>query len=90
MVSDVQVMETLATSDNNMMTCEIHMVTSTVIQRQMRFDYNKADFNGFRQELNRVDWDTLLNGDTQDCWMRFKMKIQELEKVYTFEGDQKC
>ena len=82
LVSNVQIIEKLAKSDHNMLTCTIHVDTSTVAESRIRFDYNKADFEGFRRELNEVDWDTLLNGDTHDCWMKIKMKIQKLEKAY--------
>jgi len=82
LVSDVQIIEKLATSDHSMLTCRVQMDTSTEVTRRMRFDYNRADFEGFRRELSEVDWDRLLSGDTRNCWTIFKTNIQNLEKKY--------
>ncbi len=82
LVSDVRIMETLASGDHSMLMCTVHVEAGAVEPARRRYDYNKADFVGFRRELGGTDWDALLGGDTHDCWQQIKTRVLDLERKY--------
>ena len=46
-------------------------------------DYNKADYEGMRKELEEVDWPMLLGSrPMEDAWLRFKRIYNNLEDRY--------
>jgi len=82
LVSDVQVLNPLATSDHNMLMCCVSMDVNKSIDNKVRYDYNKADFDGIRKELDQINWNRLLEGDIHKSWKNFKEVLSLLESKY--------
>ena len=64
------------------MSCTVHIDCGVPRETEVKFDYNRADFEGFKRELRGIDWTLLLQGDAQNCWNIFKNMMQDLEKQY--------
>ena len=46
-------------------------------------DYNKANIDAIKHELNMIDWHVLLdNGTAEECWRTFKDKLELLERQF--------
>ena len=45
-------------------------------------DYNKAAFTSIRQDLKNTDWDSMLQGNTDECWTKFRERIVQLEETF--------
>ena len=82
LVTDVNCLENLGTSDHNVLICSVHMQGESITDNKMAYDYNKADFKGLKYELQKADWELMLQGGVEDCWKAFKVKILSLEKQF--------
>ena len=84
LISDMRVIDNLATSDHNMLIWNIH--TDARVKSQMlpkiTFDYSKARFDKINRELLAVDWNSVLGGGTCEMWNIFKGILQSLETKY--------
>ncbi len=45
-------------------------------------DYAKADYGKINTELNSIDWDSLLNGNINEDWCRYRDILQDMESRY--------
>ena len=81
-MSNVNIMDSLSTSDHNMILCDVHMAATNNLRKGTRFDYNKADYKGIKKELGNTDWDGVLVGDAQECWNVFNLRLRELEEKF--------
>jgi len=43
------------------------------------FDYNKAEFDGIRQDLRTIVWNLKFQGNTLDYWSTLKSVLLDLE-----------
>jgi len=50
--------------------------------KRCQLDYKNADFDSIRADVAATDWDTMLIGNTYECWSIFKATIKELERKY--------
>ncbi len=82
LVSDVRCLDHLATSDHNALTCTVHMECEEVVNNKVTFDYNRADYDGMKEELRKTDWEQLLRGEVNECWEAIKQRIIDLEKQF--------
>ena len=46
------------------------------------FNFNKADFLGLNVALSRVDWDSIISGDANRAWNRFRDTLLECCEKY--------
>ena len=67
MVDDVEVLVTFGKSDHNLLRWRSNISVKSGIQMQTLLDYSKADFTSIRQELKNTDWDSMLQGNTDEC-----------------------
>ena len=49
---------------------------------QILLNYNKADFTSIGQELKNTDWDSMLQGNTHECWTKFRERFKILEEMF--------
>lgn len=82
LVSNVQVINGLADSDHCMLLYNMHMKSAENMVSKIVFDYNKGDFESFKQELQKIDWCSLFQGDVLSCWSIFKTILLDLESKY--------
>ena len=79
LVSNVDVMDSLANSDHNMVACHVHMTTASTTAKRPARDHNKANFDDFRKSLAETDWNKQLTGNIHDSWDAFKAKLEEID-----------
>ena len=82
LVSDVRVIEHLANSDHGMITWRMNLENGNVDTARSIYDYNRADFENMRRELNMVDWNEFFVGDVSTDWSGFRDLLQGLEEKY--------
>ena len=79
LVSDVLVLHNLGNSDHNMVSFTVHSESETFHSvRQVR-DYRKGDYDGIREQLRDIDWDSFMSGDMESSWTKFKELLLKLE-----------
>ena len=83
LISDMRIIDNLATSDHNMLIWNIH--TDTKVKTQMlpkiAFDCSKANFDKINRELLAQDWNSVLGVSTYEMWNRFKGILQSLQTI---------
>jgi len=77
LISEVQTIGNFGETDHEMMQWDIVMQTE---QEQKTFssvrDYNRADFDKIRGQLQNINWDELLDRDTvEEAWDSFKQLL---------------
>ena len=82
MVDDVEILDTFGKSDHNMLRWRSNISVESEIQMQPLLDYNNADFTSIRQELKNTDWDLMLPGHIDECWTKFRERIEPLEQTF--------
>jgi len=82
LVSNVQIMASLGTSDHNMITFTVQHKHDVVTNDRVVRDYHKGNYDSIRNELKNVDWNHMLSSDMEDSWSRFKQLLLELEYKY--------
>jgi len=66
LVSNVKIIDNLGNSDHNMVTFSIqHEQKHLSTNRQIR-DYNKGNYQSIREELQKINWNTFMSGDTDE------------------------
>jgi len=50
--------------------------------KAIRFDYNKMDLNGIREELRRCNWDEDIKGNVNESSVLFKRRLLDLQHKY--------
>ena len=81
-VSDIQIMDKLDTTDHNMISLKLNFEISGDCVTKQRYDYNKANWKCFKQELSQVDWDSMLDKGNLDSWSEFKRTLYDLEEKH--------
>ena len=81
-VSDLDVINCLDSSDHNMLLFKVHFASTIEVSRKILYDYSKANFDSIRQELGQIDWEKLLEGNTQNSWNVFKDLVLSMEEKY--------
>jgi hypothetical protein len=72
-----------ADTDHQMLQWEISIRADVELASTTGRDYNKADYEGMRKELEEVDWPMLLGSrPMEDAWLRFKRIYNNLEDRY--------
>lgn len=82
LVSNVQVLCHLGNSDHNMLTFTVHHEYKCPLNIRTIRNFHKGDYDSIRKELSAVNWDTLLSGNMEVCWNKFKYLLFELVNKY--------
>ena len=82
LVGEVKVIEHLADSDHGMVTWSVVLERGSKRVDGRHLDYNRADFESMRHELQEVNWDEVLEGDVNGGWTRFKEVLKRVEERY--------
>ena len=82
LIGDLNVEAGLASSDHGLVRWSIYVGSERRKDTKESMDYKKADFERLRRELAGVDWMSLLGGDIEEDWIRFKDTMHDLERKY--------
>jgi len=78
LVSDVQILHPLGSSDHNMILFSVHTKCDIDNNKKEIRDYNNADFDRMRTVLADTDWDDMMLGSVNDSWIRFREVLHNL------------
>jgi hypothetical protein len=88
MVENLTVDEHLGNSDHNMVCFQLVCETKITAVDQVRYNYNKGDYNGMHAFLSLVNWNfDELNVD--DMWCKFRDTILQMVKQFVPISKQK-
>jgi len=83
MIQNIQIGENLVTSDHRIITFDINVNAERSTKNHFVPDFRRADFNGFRSELETVDWNSLFTeNDAERNWITLKEKLKIIEQKY--------
>jgi hypothetical protein len=82
LIGDLSVEAGLASSDHGLVKWSIYVGSERRDDTKESMDYKRADFEGWRRELTSVDWMSLMNGDIEEDWIRFRDLMRDLERKY--------
>ena len=80
LIGDLSVKAGLASSDHGLVRWSIYVGSERRDDTMESMDYKRADFEGLRRELTSVDWMSLMNGDIEEDWIRFRDLMRDLER----------
>ena len=66
----------------NVIFCNLGTDVDIVKDFKTRFDYNRMDINGLRDEIRLVNWKSVLTGSVEDCWSKFKSTLLDLQNKF--------
>jgi len=78
LVSDMNVLHPLGTSDHNMIVFSIHLNYEVSHDNKVLRDYKKGDYDQIRSSLADIDWDSFMSGTVNDSWLRFRDLLHRL------------
>ena len=82
LVCNVQELGNFGSSDHKLIVCNLDTHAGVVNERKTRFDYNRMDINGLRDELRLISWKSVLTGSVEDCWGRLKDILLDLRNKF--------
>lgn len=83
MIQNLHIGENLATSDHRIITFHININTERSTKNHFVPDFRRADFEGFRNELEMIDWNNLFSeNDAEFNWTIIKEKLKNIEHKY--------
>ena len=71
-------------NDLNADSCHYNYIGDQVLDYcdSEQLNYRPANFEGMKRELTGVDWGSLLSGDVEEDWARFRDFMHDLERRY--------
>ena len=82
LVSDVNVLHPLGTSDHNMIVFTVHLDCEARHDDKVIRDYKNGDYDTIRSLLTDIDWDSFMSGAVNDNWLKFKDLLHSLIDEY--------
>ena len=82
LVCNVQDLGNFGSSDHKLIFCNLGTDVDIVNDFKTRFDYNRMDINGLRDEIRLVNWMSVLTGSVEDCWSKFKSTLLDLQNKF--------
>jgi len=79
-VCNVQDLGNFGSSDHKLIFCNLGTDVDIVNDFKTRFDHNRMDINGLRDEIRLVNWMSVLTGSVEDCWSKFKSTLLDKDK----------
>ena len=69
---NVQILRNFENSDRKLLCCNLNTAKEAEDSIEIRYDYNKMDTVGAREELSSVDWEKVLEGTVNESWESLK------------------
>ena len=82
MTDSVLVLDKFGSSDHNLLQWEVKLSPIVSSFNYSRLDYTRADFDGIREALRGMDWQSILWGDANNKWSTFLSILKELESRF--------
>ena len=82
MIDFVSVLDKFSSSDHNLVQWEVKLSPVVSAFNSFRLDYSRANFDGIRQSLRGMDWQSILQGDANNQWSTFLSILKELESQF--------
>lgn len=82
LVSNVMVLHNLDSSDHSMVSCTVHQACEYAQDKKVIRDYKRGNYNLINTALEAIDWNTFMEGNADDCWVRFKNLLMDLIDRY--------
>lgn len=83
MIDSINFREPIGKSDHLVLDWEYRCYTQHGDSQQMKYLYDKADYNGMRTALAAFDWEDLLqNGTTEEKWNIFERIVKSVADEY--------
>lgn len=84
LVYNVKIEDALANSDHKTVTFYLNIKTETTKNIKCVPDFRKAKFSEYKNELNKVDWDSVFSdcSDIDRKWSALKDKMKSIRNVY--------
>jgi len=77
-IDNIMILENLGCSDHNMLSWNCQFGKKKLLTRRKMLNFRKAKVTDIRNALRDTDWDSLLDGDIEESWDKFKNKILSL------------
>ena len=68
----------------------MHTAAKITKGNKTRFDYNRTDIQGMKEELSLTNWTSVLTGSVDDCWEKFKSILLKLREKFVPVSVVKC
>ena len=82
-IENVEDIGPIGNSDHTCIKFEILTTTPKIKSVQLVPDFQKANFNEMREEMESLDWNDFLKGkETEDMWNAFKQKLEDLTSKF--------
>ena len=83
MIQKLHIGDNLSTSDHKIITFVININTERSIKNHFVPDFRRSDFNGFRNELETINWDSLFTeNDAESNYIILKERLKTIEHKY--------
>ena len=82
MVDNVQVNSSFHTSDHKLLRFNLNITKEAEDRTEIRYEYNRMNANGAREELRLIERDKVLNGIVNENWERFKGILFRIQRKY--------
>jgi len=74
----VQDLANFSSSDHKLIFCNLDIAAKTATGNKTKYDYNRMDVHGMKEELSLINWTSVLTGSVDECWERFKSVLLKL------------
>jgi len=82
LIDEVENLGKFATSNHSLLFGKINVGREETSTKVIRFDYNKMDLKGIREELRTCDWDEEMKGNVNESWALFKRRLLDVQHKY--------
>ena len=79
LIDEIEMNEFLGGSDHRMLTWQANFQSARESVKHAVFDYKKADLEAMTDELQQINWDETLTGNTEQAWGKFKEILFNLQ-----------
>ena len=61
-----------SSSDHKLIFCNLGIAAKIATGNKTKYDYNRMDVHGMKEELSLINWTFVLTGSVDECWERCK------------------
>ena len=62
--------------------CNLDVAAKIATGNKTKYDYNRMDVHGMKEELSLINWTSVLTGSVDECWERFKSVLLKLRDKF--------
>ena len=89
-ISDITTSAAIGKSDHCTLIFDMKLTGGDHVAREMKYLYDKADYDAMREKLGAVDWEAeFKEGPIEESWLFFKQKLHTVLDRYTPKKDLK-